>query len=74
MIPKLKRDWVGLRVRSLVPLANGYVRVPAGTLFEVRRNYSGLALLSLPCGACGVQAYMSHVPETAVEIVPKEEA
>ena len=70
----LKRDWVGLKVKSLVPLANGYVVMPAGTVFEVRRNYAGLSLLSLPCGACGVQAYMSRVPETAIVIVPKEEA
>lgn len=68
--PKLKRDWVGLTVKSLTPLRNGRYSLPAGTLFKVERNWKGLHLWSLGCDSCGVKVFISHVNEDAVEIMP----
>ena len=68
-VPKRKSDWVGLMVRSLVPLQNGHTRFPAGTCFEVTRNWSGLHLLSIGCPTCGIRRSIRGVSERDVEIV-----
>ncbi len=67
--PKLKRDWEGLKVRSLAPLINGWAEMPAGNIFTVMRNYGGLHLRSEPCSCCGAKFFITKVPENAVEII-----
>ena len=70
--PKLKRDWVGLTVKSLTPLRNGRYIIPAGTWFKVERNHNGLHLWSLGCHSCGIRVFINHVSERAVEIMPEK--
>ena len=67
--PRLKRDWVGLHVRSLCDLRNGYLRMPAGCICKVTRYSRGLHLESEPCPTCGAQLRMSRVQERDVEII-----
>lgn len=66
--PKRKGDWEGLRVRTLVSLQNEKQLIPAGTTFEVERNYRGLTLVNEKCPLCGVRVRITKVPEGAVEI------
>lgn len=67
--PKRKRDWHGLKVRSRQEFRNGLGSVPAGTVFTVERNFSGMHLISDPCQCCGVRFRISKVPEADVEII-----
>ncbi len=70
--PKLKRDWVGRKVRTRRELRNGYVTIPVGTVCTVTYNHSGLSLSTDACGACGVQCHIAKVPEHGVELLPAD--
>ena len=67
--PKLKRDWVGLQVRTTVPLKSGYMEFPEGTILTVIENYGGLRLKGPKCPHCGVSIFISGVPERDVVIL-----
>jgi len=67
--PRLKRDWIGRKVRTLVELKNGYVRIPAGTVMTVTYSRAGLSLESDPCEHCGVRASVNRVSERGVELL-----
>jgi len=67
--PKLKKDWVGLKVETLKTLRNGMIEIPAGTVCEVERNYGGLALKAQKCEKCGVSVFINKVPESWVVII-----
>lgn len=67
--PKLKRDWEGRKVRTLLPMRNGMMEIPAGTVCTVRRNYAGLRLSTDPCSCCGVRVSISKVGECDVELL-----
>jgi len=58
---------VGDVVRSRREMRNGYAVLPAGTLFTVRRRFSGYDLDSHPCDRCGVQIRISRVGDAALE-------
>jgi hypothetical protein len=74
--PKLKRDWTGLRVRSLRVLRNGYHEIPAGKVFIVKGYHRGLQLdldAEEACPTCGIRAiYITKVPVRDVELLCKE--
>ena len=70
--PKLKRDWIGLRVESVRELRSGMYAIPEGTRFEVCANHGGLNLKGDPCPTCGVSVYISRVPERDVFIVSQQ--
>lgn len=69
--PRLKRDWVGRKVRTRRELRNGMGVIPAGTVAIVTYNRSGLSLSTDPCGSCGVRVLINRVPEHDVELLPK---
>lgn len=76
--PNRKCDWMGLVVESRRDLKSGWMRKPAGTLWLVTYNRSGLSLESEPCACCGLQASISRVDPTDVKVVgryrsPEEE-
>ena len=58
---------VGDVIRSRREMRNGYAVLPAGTLFTVRRRFSGYDLDSHPCDKCGVQIRISRVDDDALE-------
>jgi len=68
---KLKRDYVGLKVRTTKALRNGSIEIPAGTVLEIESWYRGAAIWTPPCECCGVRMYMTKVPQSALE--PLEE-
>ena len=70
--PRLKRDWIGRKVRTLRELRNYWGMIPAGTVCAVDDNHSGLRLATEPCDHCGVKIYISRVPESDVELLPLE--
>lgn len=67
--PKLMKDWVGLRVKSIKTIANGSYQMPAGTIFSVENTYRGLTLRREPCSHCRVELYVTKVSVNDVEIV-----
>jgi hypothetical protein len=62
-------DWKGRRVRTLNPLNNRSVTVPAGALMTVRAACMGLMLESDECGHCGARFLFRHVLPSDVEEV-----
>ena len=66
---RYKRQWAGLKVRTLKPLSNGWCTIPQGTDCVVTRNWGGLRLTSDPCPSCGVSVHISRVAEYKVEII-----
>ncbi len=68
--PKLKRDWIGRRVRALRALSNGNLTVPPGKILTVARNWKGLELVSDPCPHCGVKIRITRVSVHSVELLP----
>lgn len=70
-IPKLKRDWVGRRVRTRRELRSGMMQIPADTILTVESNRSGLTLSTQPCEHCGVRIFVRRVPESDVELLPR---
>lgn len=70
--PKLKRDWIGRKVRTKVVLRNGVMEIPEGTVLRVTHNHAGLRLVSDACEHCGVRVYISKVPESDVVLLPQE--
>lgn len=60
---KLRRqkDWIGLKVESVRPLANSLGTVPAGTIFRIETSARYLSAISDPCPHCGIQLYILRV-------------
>ena len=67
--PKLKKDWVGLKVVTLREIRNRLTIIPAGTECIVEKNYGGLRLSTKPCKCCGVGIFITKVPEEDVDII-----
>ena len=68
---KRKKDWEGLKVKTLLPISSGVMRISAGTICTVTKNFGGLTLITDPCACCGVGIYIRKVSERSVEIVHK---
>jgi hypothetical protein len=68
--PKLKRDWVGRKVKALRPLSTGRLAVPEGKILTVTRNWKGLTLVTDGCSNCGVRIFITRVSEHDVELLP----
>ncbi len=68
--PKLKRDWVGRKVRALSALSSGRLAIPEGRILTVQRNWKGLTLVTDPCPSCGVRIYITRVSVHSVELLP----
>lgn len=62
-----QKDWQGVRVRSLRPIATRYAEVPAGTLFTIEQKFGGFALKSDACPHCGIQFNVVKVAPSALE-------
>ena len=70
--PKLARDWPGTRVKTLTPLTNAYMGIPAGTVCTVTEKYGAFKLTSDPCPKCGAKMFISRVPRRCFELIQKE--
>lgn len=69
--PRLKRDWVGRRVRARCALRNGLMAVPKGAVLTVRRGHDRYVDLStVACESCGVAVYIRRVAVVDVELLP----
>ncbi|MBA7687775.1 hypothetical protein ES703_96248 [subsurface metagenome] len=62
-----EREFIGRKVKNLVPLSNGLYRFPAGMTWTIKRKRGGFELLSDPCPHCGIQAAISKVPPWDVD-------
>lgn len=67
--PRLKRDWVGLKVITLRDMQTSMIVIPLGTECIVTRNYGGLGLTTSKCESCGVRMRINKVPESYVDII-----
>ncbi len=68
--PRLKRDWIGRKVRVRRTMVNGLMEIPAGAIATVRKNLGGLDLTSEPCPHCGIKINIRKVKEFDVELLP----
>lgn len=68
--PKLKRDWIGRKVRALRALSNGNLAIPEGKILTVKRYWKGLTLVTDGCPNCGVRLFITRVSEHDVELLP----
>ena len=66
---KYRNQWVGLKVRTLKPLSNGWCSVAQGTICVVTRKWGALHLTSDACPCCGIKVHISRVKEYDVEII-----
>lgn len=75
MWPKLKRDHIGLMVKTIVPMRNGMINIPTGTICKVEYARGGLSLETQPCEKCGVSVFIRKVSYAHVALLyqPKEE-
>lgn len=64
----------GMRVRSIVPLRNGLMEAPVGTVFTIVGKRAGLDLSGVPCPACGVAIYIRKVLPHQVVLLDNKEA
>ena len=67
--PKLKRDHVGLMVKTLKTLKNGYCEIPPGTICMVTYSRGGLHLTSKPCKNCGIRVMITKVSYNDVKLI-----
>jgi len=63
-----EKEFIGKKVKSLVPFKNGLYRFPAGMTFTIQGKSGGFSLLSDPCPHCGIQAYISKVKPHEVNL------
>ena len=73
--PKLKRDWIGLKMKSLRQIeTRGGIIFPAGMTFEVTGNRGGLRLSAIKvCRRCKMsyRHFVTGVSERDVVIIGK---
>lgn len=67
--PKLKRDWVGLRVRARRDLKNAHGIIAAGATLVVYGSHGGLKMTADRCDCCGYRPSITGVSEDSVDIV-----
>ena len=71
-LPRLKRDYIGRRVRTKRVLRNGNVVISPGTIATVTQYYRGFRLETEPCEHCGVGVNITQVPEHDVDLLLDE--
>lgn len=59
--PRLKRDWIGLRVISIHALSNLALKFPVGTKGTITSGGPVMRVSFDPCDHCGVQGRISRV-------------
>lgn len=62
-----EKEFVGKKVKSLIPLSNGLYKIPAGTIWTIQRKWKGFGLWSDPCLHCGVRVHISDVSPRDVD-------
>jgi len=67
--PKLKRDYIGLKVRLLEKLwaTTEHGRIRITDVCEVTHVFSGLGLRTAPCAGCGIVLRRTYVPPQCVQ-------
>ena len=59
--PRLKRDWIGGKVRLRYKTFNGFMELPAGLVMTVKGRTTRIQLTGEPCDCCGVRALLTMV-------------
>lgn len=65
-------ELVGRKVKTLEPMANGKMEIPAGTVCTITRKWGGFNLKAEPCESCGVSVYITRVSPEQVEFLPEK--
>ena len=61
----------GRKVRLTAEVANRLVIIPAGAICTITQKYGGFNIEGPACSSCGVQAVVSKVHPSKVELLPK---
>lgn len=67
-----EKRMLGLRVRIIGELQNGYAVVPPGTLATITKKFDGLSLTCDPCEHCGMKVRIGRVNPSEVELVAED--
>lgn len=68
--PKLKRDYKGKTIRTLVNLQNGYVSIPKGSIgVIVIQSPIGSEITFNPCSCCGMKARIRRIGMNDFEFI-----
>lgn len=71
--PKLKRDYVGKRVRTLREFRNGWGIVPIGSIALIdHQSPKGSTLRITSCVCCGMQPIISAIKSVDIEFVEEQ--
>lgn len=65
-------DWIGMRVRTLYAMENGYAKMPAGSVALVTGVSRGFYLEFASCSCCSMTVKVSRVRPEHLEIVAQE--
>jgi len=68
--PKLKRDRIGMKAETARDMANGYIKLPAGSLVTVTSWHCNANIEGDPCPHCGVRVRITRVHER--DLIPIE--
>jgi hypothetical protein len=66
----VKKEMVGLLVRTTQELSTGVVKIPVGKILKIDGKQNGLHLISEPCGCCGVRVYVRKVSPSRTSYAP----
>jgi hypothetical protein len=61
--------WKKQKVKTNKVLRNGFMEIPAGTVCDIKRKFSGFTLETDPCKVCGVRIYIRKVPHEDVDLI-----
>lgn len=65
-----EREMVGLRVRALVSMSNGYITIEPGAILVINRKFKGLDLTGETCPCCHIAPHISRVEPYQVDLEP----
>jgi len=68
-----EKEFIGRKVKSLIPMQNGMFKFPAGMTWTIHRKQAGFQLLSDRCPHCGIRAYISKVQPRDVDFTDQAE-
>lgn len=68
--PRLKRDWIGRKIRTIRPLSNASGTIAVGTTLTVDGYYRGL--ICRGTSSSGEPIHITRVPEWFVELLTQE--
>ena len=62
-------QWKKVKVETIVPLRNGYMEIPVGTVCSITDKHGGFTLKTDACPTCGIHVFIRKVTPAHVRII-----